>query len=610
MAKQLNTTELDFDAIKENIKTFFKRQDSPFKDLDFEGSGLSQILDILAYNTHYNAVNAHMSVNESFLDSAQIRSNVVSHAKLIGYVPQSKLASTASLNLTLKSQTDEGSINIPEGTSFTGKVDGITYTFRTISNTENVARDSDNNYVFNNVSIREGENRVTRFVYNDLVNQQFIIDDENIDKTTLVVKVKENDGVDDDSADVHKQFNIGDNVDNTSKVYYLFENFNGKYQIEFGNGVLGKKPTAGSIIICEYVSTKGQDANGINVFSFGSFGSDFPLNDITKIETASRSSGGAERNSIEDIKFNAPLSFISKNRAITVNDYKALLNERFGNIIQDVVVFGGQDRTPPQFGKVFISINPKGDEEILTTQKKNEIIDYLKNKKVITVNTELLDADLTFVYFNLFVRFNDNLTSLSPKQLQANIESSITEFNNDFVQFENVFRYSQFLRKVDDTDASILNSLAQVYSYKKLVLAQDNTLVKNVNFRFKLFGDVDQEESFITTTSWRYNSLNYQLDDIAIPNETGKRKLRLVRINENNVKIPTTFEAGFLYPEIGLLEIHPLPVDNNTEIEITVKPDSYDLGSSENSVLTIDLNKTSIRASTEEITINESIIDE
>jgi hypothetical protein len=609
MAKQLNTTELDFDNIKDNIKTFFKRQDSPFKDLDFEGSGLNQILDILAYNTHYNAVNAHMAVNESFLDSAQIRSNVVSHAKLIGYVPQSKLAATASLNLTIAAGSQTGALSIPEGTSFTGKVDGVTYTFRTTA-TSDYVNPVDGVYTFNNIIIKEGEILEQRFVYNDLENQQFIINDENIDKTSLIVKVKENESESDDNADTYDKFSIGDNINDESKVYYIFENFGGKYQIEFGNGVLGKKPSPGAIIICEFVSTKGEDANGINVFSFGTFGGDFPIDDIQKIETASRSSGGSDRASISDIKFNAPKFFISQNRAITTDDYKAILNEQFGNIIQDIVVFGGQERTPPQYGKVFVAINPKGGEQILTQQKKTEIVDFLKNKKVITVDTELLDADLTYVFFNLFVRYNDNLTSLSPNQLQGRIEESIIDFNNNFEGFQNVFRYSQFLRSIDDTDAAVLNSLAQVFCYKKFTINKDNTQIQNVNFRFKMFGEVDQSDSFISTTPWRYNNNVYQLDDIPILNSTSKRKLRLVRINDNNIKIPTSFDAGFLFPETGLIEINPLPVDINTEIEITVRPNSYDLLSKENNIITIDLNKTSIVAGTSEITANESIIDE
>jgi hypothetical protein len=249
MAKQLKTTELDFDKIKDNIKTFFKRTDSPFKDLDFDGSGLNQILDILAYNTHYNAVNAHMSVNESFLDTAQIRSNVVSHAKLIGYVPQSRLASTASLNLRFDAGGRTAALSIPEGTSFIGKVDGVTYTFKTIADSANV-EPVGGEYIFNGITIREGTSKTKRFVYNNLTNQQFIIDDKNIDKTSLVVRVKENESALDSTARTYNLFAIGDDVQSTSEVYYIYENYEGFYQIEFGDDILGKKPSPGAVIIC------------------------------------------------------------------------------------------------------------------------------------------------------------------------------------------------------------------------------------------------------------------------------------------------------------------------------------------------------------------------
>lgn len=609
MAKQLQTTELDFDKIKTNIKTFFKRQDSPFKDLDFDGSGLNQILDILAYNTHYNAINAHMSVNESFLDTAQIRSNVVSHAKLIGYTPQSKLSATANLNLTFDSSSDLGALKVPEGTTFTGKVDNVTYTFRTTADTAQVSRDSNNKYIFNNVNIREGEPKTKRFVYNDLINQQFVIDDKSIDKTTLVVKVKESEAVDDSTATVHKLFSIGDSVDSTSEVYYIFENFEGNYQIEFGNGTLGKKPAAGAIIICEYVSTKGEDANGINVFSFGTYGAGgFAIADVEKIETASRAAGGADRNSIESIKFNAPLGFISKNRAVTANDYKALINERFGNIVQDLQVFGGQEKDPPEFGKVFISIKPKGDEDVLTSLQKEQITNYLKTKKVLAIDTKIIDSDLTFIFFNLFVKYDDNKTNLSPGQIVSKVQTSVDNFNNSFEEFNNNFRYSTFLKDVDSSDTSILNSLAQVFCYKKFLISRLNTQIENVKFRFSLLGEVDQEKSMISTTRWTFTGNEYELEDEAILNDTSKRKLRLVKIGLNNERIKTDFAAGFLFPSLGLLQINPLPTNVDSTIEITTTPSSYNISSSENNILTIDSDKTTITATDSQIATPDNII--
>ena len=609
MAKQLKTTELDFDKIKTNIKTFFKRQDSPFKDLDFEGSGLNQILDILAYNTHYNAVNAHMSVNESFLDTAQIRANVVSHAKLIGYTPQSKLAATGSLKLTFNSDSDLGALKVPEGTTFTGKVDDVTYTFRTTADTAQVSRDSNNKYVFSGVTIREGETKTKRFVYNDLTNQQFVIDDKNIDKTTLVVKVKESEAASDADASIHKVFSIGDSINSTSEVYYINENYEGYYQIEFGNGTLGKKPTAGSVIICEYVSTKGVDANGINVFSFGTFGAGgFAISDVEKIETESRSAGGADRNSIENIKFNAPLGFISKNRAVTANDYKALINERFGNIVQDLQVFGGQDKTPPEFGKVFISVKPKGTEDVLTSLQKEEIAKYLKDKKVLAIDTEIIDSDLTFIFFNVFVKYNENKTNLSPGQIVSKVQNKITAFNNSFEEFENDFRYSTFLKDVDASDVSVVNSLAQVFCYKKFLISRLNTQVANVKFRFKMLGEQNQTKSFISTTRWIFSGNEYELEDEPIANEENKRKLRLIKIGDNNLRIKTDFEAGFLFPNTGLLQINPLPTNIDTTIEITATPSSYNISSSENNILTIDLDKTNISVTDTQTSTSDNIV--
>ncbi len=609
MAKQLKTTELDFDKIKTNIKTFFKRQDSPFKDLDFDGSGLNQILDILAYNTHYNAVNAHMSVNESFLDTAQIRANVVSHAKLIGYTPQSKLAATGSLKLTFNSDSDLGALKVPEGTTFTGKVDDVTYTFRTTADTAQVSRDSNNKYVFSGVTIREGETKTKRFVYNDLTNQQFVIDDKNIDKTTLVVKVKESEAASDSDASIHKVFSIGDNVNSTSEIYYINENYEGYYQIEFGNGTLGKKPTAGSVIICEYISTKGEDANGINVFSFGTYGSGgFAISDVEKIETESRSAGGADRNSIENIKFNAPLGFISKNRAVTANDYKALINERFGNIVQDLQVFGGQDKTPPEFGKVFISIKPKGAEDVLTGLQKEEITKYLEDKKVLAIDTELIDSDLTFIFFNVFVKYNENKTNLSPGQIVSKVQNKIEVFNNSFEEFENDFRYSTFLKDVDASDVSVVNSLAQVFCYKKFLISRLNTQVENVKFRFKMLGEQNQTKSFISTTRWIFSGNEYELEDEPIANEQNRRKLRLVKIGASNLRIKTDFEAGFLFPNTGLLQINPLPTNIDTTIEITATPNSYNISSSENNILTIDLDKTNISVTDTQTSTIDNIV--
>jgi hypothetical protein len=607
MAKQLQTTELDFDRIKDNIKSFFRRQDSPFKDLDFEGSGLNQILDILAYNTHYNAVNAHMAVNESFLDTAQIRSNVVSHAKLIGYTPQSRIASTAEISLEFDAG-EIGSLSVPKGSSFIGKVDSVTFTFKTKSETP-TQEPVDGKFKFENIEIIEGVEKTDRFVYNNLANQRFTIADQNIDKTTLVIRVKENATISDDNATTYKLFSVGDAITDTSEIYYIFENYDGRYQIEFGNDVFGKKPTAGSVIICEYLSTKGPEANGIHTFSLASWGDpSFPIA-TTKIGITSKSAGGVERDSIENIKFNAPLSFTAKNRAVTSNDYKAIINERFSNLIQDISVFGGQEKTPPQYGKVFIAIKPKSGEEILTPLQKETIKSYLDDKKMLAIDTEIIDADLTFLYLKLFVTFDANKTSLLKPDLEKQIRNNISVFDASFQEFENVFRYSKFLKQVDETNSSILNSLAQVYCYKKFSIQSNATIATNIDFGFKLFGEIDQPESFINTTSWRINNVNYQIDDIPINGSATTRKLRLFRLSSTGEKIISEYNAGTLVPETGKLIINALPTDSTVTIEVRVRPDSYDILSKREQLIAIDLDKTTINITDKNEAIQASIID-
>ena len=293
---------------------------------------------------------------------------------------------------------------------------------------------------------------------------------------------------------------------------------------------------------------------------------------------------------------------------MTANDYKALINERFGNIVQDLQVFGGQDKDPPEFGKVFISIKPKGDEDVLTSLQKEQITNYLKNKKILAIDTKIIDSDLTFIFFNLFVKYDDNKTNLSPGQIVSKVQTSVDNFNNSFEEFNNNFRYSTFLKEVDASDTSILNSLAQVFCYKKFLISRLNTQIENVKFRFSLLGEVDQEKSMISTTRWTFTGNEYELEDEAILNDTSKRKLRLVKIGLNNERIKTDFAAGFLFPSLGLLQINPLPTNVDSTIEITTTPSSYNISSSENNILTIDSDKTTITATDSQIATPDNII--
>ena len=358
MATNLKVTELDFDDIKNNLKNFLKRQNE-FTSYDFEGSGLNILLDVLAYNTHYNALNAHYSLNESFLDSAQIRGNVVTRAKLLGYIPRSDLSPRAVVNITVdltNSQFDNVNFGNPltlaRGTKLrTVLPDGEEYKYIVLNN--NTVNDTGRKYIFNNVTLVEGELRELKYrVDNDIENQKFQLSDVNADTSTLRVRVQSNENS--NSFDIYTQFESLDNVDSNSKVYYLQENPSGFYEIYFGDGVTGRKPTNNEIVTIDYVITSGDESNGATSFSMvdlvSGYSADTPV-------TVSASVGGVEKETTESIRFNAPLTFITQNRAVTAEDYASIIKKNFSNI-DSISTWGGEDNDPPDYGKVYLSIKP------------------------------------------------------------------------------------------------------------------------------------------------------------------------------------------------------------------------------------------------------------
>ena len=324
MASNLNVTELDFADIKQNLKNFLKQQ-SEFNDYDFEGSGLSVLLDVLAYNTHYNAMNAHYSLNEAFLDSAQIRGNVVTRAKLLGYTPRSVLSPRAQVNLVVDTTGVLGVkpsvLSLPRGTKLNTIVGGEEFQYVVLETQQ--ATLVGNTYTFNNVVILEGSVRELKYrVDNDIENQKFQLSDENADTSSLRVRVQENE--ESSGFDIYTKFESLKNVDSSSKVYYLQENSSGYYETYFGDGVTGFKPSNNNVVTLDYVITNGVESNGANVFSMvdniGGF------SNIT-VTTAVAASGGAEQETLESIRFNAPLTFTTQNRAVTSEDYSAIIKK-------------------------------------------------------------------------------------------------------------------------------------------------------------------------------------------------------------------------------------------------------------------------------------------
>ena len=590
---QFNTTELDFEQIKNNLKDYFKRGDSQFKDWDFDGSGLNNLLDILAYNTHYNAMNAHVAMNESFLDSAQVRSNVVSRAKLLGYTPTSKKAAVASIDLILTPK--EGitqSYSLNRGTSFSTSIDGIDYTFLLLNDTQvNQTVDDEGNrsYRFNDLSIHQGVLKNRRFtVDNSIQNQKFVIDDLNIDTQSIIVRVY--DSASSQSYAVYTRFNeFTSNIDGNSAIYFLEENYNGKYEIHFGNNSIGKLPGNAAIVEIDFLSTNGNVANGAFSFTWNG-GANTIIDGTSTLIVNSKSAGGSNNETIDSIRYNAPLSYITQNRAVTADDYKTLVKQLYGSI-DGISVWGGEDNDPPQFGKAYISIKPTG--ALTTTDEEKElIVSGLQNKRILSIEPVVVDPVYTYLFFNVFFKYNSSLTSLTSGQLESNVRNVIQNFNNINLQnFEGVFRYSQLLQAIDNSDAAIINSFARVFLYKDFDL---NFLIpSSIEIKFNAALEVvSSTQSIIQSTSWPYQGFSYFIGD---DGEGTERNVYVYRLIDGRIK-KVVNTIGTLNTQTGALVINTslIPIEKNETVRIEVTPSSNDIITTRNNILLIDEPKSTV----------------
>ena len=584
--KQLNITELDFDKIKDEIKSYYKRTDGPFKDFDFDGSGLNVILDILAHNTHYNAVLAHLAANETFISSAQLRKNVVARAKTLGYTPKSTSASAVVLKMT---GLNSAITSLPENTAFTSSdtLNNETYNFVTFENTT-VANDTE-------FTVYQGAIKTKEYIFDDKVqNLKFEIPDTNVDTTKLVVSV--NDSISSTQKEVYTQFSELPGIDGTSAVYFINENPNGKFEISFGDGVLGKKPLPGALITLKYLTTSGEAANGLSVFT--TTDSFFDGENKPAIASASASSGGGISETIESIRANAPLQFISQNRAVTIDDYKTLV--RANSTAESVSVWGGEDSEPPEYGKVFISAKPS-QTSTLTDNEKSILLPILDSKGILTVRPKFVDPEFTYLYFNIFAKYNSSLTNLSSAGISALIESGLSSFSDSFLEsFEGVFRYSQFLNYIIDLDPSILSSYARVYCLKILEATSSNTSNYKINFNFELDTPADPSDSSITSSGYVYDGVKYFFKD----EESSTANIRNIYryyLNDDSVEILDERNVGTVNNLTGAIEINDFNITSDTDISIFSRPKSNDIAPKRNQILEVDLANTTTESTIDTI---------
>ena len=579
--KQFNITELDFDSIKDEIKNYYKLTDGPFKDFDFDGSGLNLILDILAHNTHYNAVLAHLAANETFISSAQLRKNVVARAKSLGYTPKSVSASAITITL---SNLDSSISEIKEGTTFTAidTLSNQSYSFVVFDDVD----DPTLPFVAHEGSIKRKE-----YLFDDKVaNLKFEIPDVNVDRSKIVVSVSDSIGT--TQTETYTQFSELPGIDGNSNVYFINENPNGRFEISFGDNIIGKKPLPGSVVEIKYLSTKGAAANGVSVFTNTS------LSPSPTISIAGASSGGGSKESVESIRSNTPLQFLSQNRAVTTDDYKALI--RSNSSAAAISVWGGEDNDPPEYGRVFISAKP-ANAATLTETEKNALLPILDSKGILTVRPKFIDPEFTFIYFDIFVNYNSATTNKGAGSISALVRDGVSKFSDDNLEtFDGVFRYSQFLEYIGDLDPSIVSSYARVYCLKRFIARTANTTTYKIEFNFPLENPSDPTKSLISTSGFVSGGITYYLQD----EETSVENIRSISrcfLSSDGVKVVDARNVGTVDTSTGIVEIDDFNVDTDTIITIFARPESNDIAPKRNQIIEIDLENTNVTSTVDTI---------
>jgi len=601
MATKLDISELDFDTIKDNLKTFLSQQDE-FRDYDFEGSGMSVLLDVLSYNTHYLGYNANMLANEMYLDSADLRSSVVSLAKQVGYTPTSAGSSTANIN-ALVNNGSGSSITMSRGTKFTSSVNGQSYAF--VNNADISIIPADGVYIFSNVELKEGSLLNFKYTVNSTdIDQRFIVPNDNVDTGTLTVKVQNSSS--DSITNTYSLVNGITSLDSTSKVYFLQEVESGRFEIYFGDGVLGKKIEDGNIVILDYIVCNADAPNGASAFSLsGTLGG---FTDVT-ITTNSGAAGGSNQESISSIKYNAPRDYTAQDRAVTAEDYKVLVKSLYANA-QSVQVYGGEDADPVAFGKVYISVKAKSGSN-LTTATKTSIVQSLKSYAVASVTPVIIDPETTFLTLTTSFKYNSSISTLALSTIQTNVLNTITSYNNDTLEnFTGMFRHSAVTTLIDATDPAILSNVTKVKMYKFITPTLNEGLKYTLNFSNAFFnphsGHNASAGGIISSTGFKINddlSLNeHFLDD------DGAGNLRVYYLN-GTVRVYTSSSYGtvdYTTGKVVLTSAHITSISNvdgaaSTRVRIFTLPNSNDIVPVRNQVLEIDVSNSSISADIDEI---------
>ena len=567
----IRVTDLNFSQIKNNLKTFLRAKPE-FTDYDFEGSGLSNLLDLLAYNTYQQSIYVNMVGNEMFLDSAQIRNNVVARAKMLGYTPTSARGSQATLRVTVSPTSNLTSVTIASNTLFTSTLDGIQYKFTT--DKPYVLLQSQG-YNSNTVIIKEGEPITQKFTVDTSSAQRFILDNNNIDTTSIKVSIQTS------SANTTKTTftqatNLVD-VQANSNVYFIQENEDGKYELLFGDDILGKAVDNGNIVITDYRVVNGSLTNGANNFvSPSSIGGQATFT----VSVANNASIGANAESTASIKFNAPKSFQRQNRAVIKNDYaRTILAE--APDIEAVSVWGGEDNDPPIYGKVYIAAKPSGGN-LLSDQRKAELVTLLQSKNVVTISPTFVDATYLYVVPSITVRYDVAATTLVAGQISDKVATAVVNFETaSLTLFDKKFRESEFIEDMVDADPSIKGANITYRMMKRFTPNQNVTTSYSIAFNNGISNPHAGHSGAVASTSFTFRNQTCFLDD------DGNGVLRIYYLDSQNQRTYLNTSAGTVDYSSGLCVIKSVIITSSDTIEVSVKPAINDISPTRNMLLLI-----------------------
>ena len=596
-------SNLDFDQIKTSIKDYL-RANSTFTDFDFDGSNFSVLIDTLAYNTYITAYNSNMIVNESFLDSATLRENVVSLARNIGYVPRSKTAATADISFDVTT-SETGQIILKAGLVCVGAVENTSYTY---SIPEDITVNVSNSIAsFTGITVYQGVYLTKDFTVDTSYNQRFILDNSNIDTSTMVVKVGNRE---------YKQIDNIITIDKTSEIYLLQEVADEKYELIFGDGILGKKLSSGDVIKVSYITTDGSDGNGPSLFSYAgtTTNSDGTIKNSSlpvSVSTVNKSSGGGSIESIESVKYFAPRIYASQNRAVTARDYEAIIQKVYSNT-ESVSVVGGEELVPPQFGKVLISIKPKNGTSI-SDFDKTAIINDLKQYSVSGINQEIIDLKLLYVEIESDVFYDSSRVS-NVQELKSNITTALTKYSNsiDLNKFGGRFKYSKTQQVIDNVNtAAITSNITRVKMRRNLNCILNTYAQYEICFGNRFHKTLDGYN--IKSTGFKLaDSLDtvYFVDVPSADNNIGVLSIVKPTIQPNTYEIVKKSIGTVDYDkgEIIVNTINIVSTDlPDGIIEMQVYPDSNDVIGLKDLYLIFDISKSTINMVKDTISSGEQI---